>query len=324
MQVITDETSEQTAVREWRADDAIDATLLVRDAERRHKRNGEPYLRLVLADRTATVPAVLWDAVDAPTLEPGDPIQVRGHFAEHDRYGAQLVIDELRRPPLGIVPWDALLDGPNRPIVELCDDLERLIGSIQDPHLAKLLRALLDPATPTGAAYRSAPAAKYNHHAYRSGLLEHSVEIAQLASAAAAVFDGIDRDLAVCGALLHDIGKLDAYASENGCADLTDAGQLEGEIALGYYRVRRAIEGIPDFPAGLARALLHVILAHHGCLEHGSPVVPGTREATLVHAIDNLSGQLGAFARLAKQTPPGERRSRYDRALGTRAFLGHE
>ena len=280
MQVTTNDASEQTAVREWRADDTVNATLLVREAERRHKRNGEPYLRLVIADRSAAVPAVLWDAVDAPTLEPGGPAEVQ--------------------------------------------DLERLSGSIQERHLAELLRALLDPATPTGAAYRQAPAARYNHHAYRSGLLEHSVEIAQLVSAAAALFDGVDRDLAVCGALLHDIGKLDAYASENGSADLTDASQLEGEFALGYYRVRRAIEDIPGFPAKVARALLHVILAHHGCLEHGSPVVPGTREATLVHAIDNLSGQLGAFARLAKQTPPGERRSRYDRALGTRAFLGHE
>ncbi len=219
------------------------------------------------------------------------------------------------------MPWDELLDGPNRPIAELCEDLDRLVGSISDPHLSQLLEGLLDPSGLTGAAYREAPAAKYNHHAYRSGLLEHSVEIAQLVSAAAAVFHGIDREVAVCGALLHDIGKLEAYAGENGCADLTDAGKLEGEIPLGYYRVRRAIEAIPGFPPEPARALLHVILAHHGCLEHGSPVVPGTREAALVHAIDELSGQLGAFARLARQTAPGKRWSRYDRALGTSAFF---
>jgi 3'-5' exoribonuclease len=120
---------------------------------------------------------------------------------------------------------------------------------------------------------------------------------------------------------LHDIGKLEAYAGEPGCAELTDAGKLEGEIPLGYYRVRREIERLAEFPSGLARSPLHVILAHHGCLEYGSPVVPATREAALVHAIDNLSGQLGAFDRLAKQTAPGERWSRYDRALGTSAFL---
>ena len=84
---------------------------------------------------------------------------------------------------------------------------------------------------------------------------------------------------------------------------------------------RREIEAIPGFPTELGRSLLHVILAHHGCLEYGSPVVPATREAALVHAIDNLSGQLGGFDRLAKQTPAGERWSRYDHALGTSAFL---
>ena len=137
-------------------------------------------------------------------------------------------------------------------------------------------------------------------------------------------FGHIDRDLAVCGALLHDIGKLEAYAGEHGCADLTDAGKLEGEIPLGYYRVRREIESIPGFPRDLARALLHVILAHHGCLEYGSPVVPGTREAALVHAIDNLSGQLGAFDRLREADAagralvalrPGPRRLRVPRRL---------
>ena len=263
----------------------------------------------------------MWDADEAPTLEPGDVVHVSGQFAEHPRHGRQLTIETLRRPPAHAVPWEDLLDGPARPIAELCADLDRLIASVQDPHLSQLIAGLLGSATPSGRAYREAPAAKYNHHAYRAGLLEHSVQIAQLVDAAAALFGAIDRDLAVCGALLHDIGKLEAYAGEHGCADLTDAGKLEGEIPLGYYRVRRAIEAIPGFPAELARSLLHVILAHHGCLEYGSPVAPATREAALVHAIDNLSGQLGAFDRLTKQTPAGERWSRYDHALGTSAFL---
>ena len=86
--------------------------------------------------------------------------------------------------------------------------------------------------------------------------------------------------------------------------------------------MRREIEAIADFPPDLARALLHAILAHHGCLEHGSPVAPGTREAALVHAIDELSGRLGAFDRLEKATAPGERWSPYDRVLGGCAFFG--
>jgi 3'-5' exoribonuclease len=125
----------------------------------------------------------------------------------------------------------------------------------------------------------------------------------------------------VTGALLHDIGKLDAYTSDPLAIDLTDAGKLQGEIPLGYYRVRRLIEDLPAFPSDLAAAVLHIILSHHGALEHGSPVVPCTREATLVHMIDNLGGRLGSFDRLEKELPDGSRWSGYDRALGGGAFF---
>ena len=87
--------------------------------------------------------------------------------------------------------------------------------------------------------------------------------------------------MAVTGALLHDIGKLDAYTADPLAIDMTDLGKLQGEIPLGYYRVRRLIEDLPGFPADLAVAVLHIILSHHGQLGHGSPVVPSTREATL-------------------------------------------
>ena len=145
--------------------------------------------------------------------------------------------------------------------------------------------------------------------------------MAQSVSAISATFPGIDRDVAVTGALLHDIGKLEAYTADPLAIDMTDLGKLQGEIALGYYRVRRLIEDLPGFPADLAAAVLHIILSHHGALEHGSPVVPCTREATLVHMIDNLGGRLGSFDRLEKALPDGSRWSGYDRALGGGAFF---
>jgi 3'-5' exoribonuclease len=125
----------------------------------------------------------------------------------------------------------------------------------------------------------------------------------------------------VTGALLHDIGKLDAYQIEAGGISMSDHGRLQGEIPLGYYRVRREIEQLPDFPPELAQAVLHIILSHHGTLEHGSPVVPCTREATLVHMIDNLGGRLGSFDRLEKGLPDGQRWSAFDRALESAAFF---
>jgi 3'-5' exoribonuclease len=288
--------------------------LLVREVEQRTKRDGSAFLRLTLADRSGTVPAVLWDADDA--IGPGAPLRVRGRFAEHPRYGRQLTISDVAVPAADDVRWDDLVDGPPRPVSDLLDALDVLLASIEDAHLSTLLTRLVD------RRFTEMPAAKFNHHAYRSGLLDHSLAVAQAVSAAAAIFPGIDRDLAVTGALLHDIGKLEAYTSEHGCIDFADAGRLEGEIPLGYYRVRREIEATPGFPPDRARALLHIVLSHHGCLEHGSPVVPSTREAALVHAMDNLSGQLGAFDRLEKETAPGEPWSRYDRAVGSAAFFG--
>jgi 3'-5' exoribonuclease len=171
------------------------------------------------------------------------------------------------------------------------------------------------------ARYRDAPAAKRYHQAYRHGLLEHSLMVAQAVSAISATFPGIDRDVAVTGALLHDIGKLEAYDVDAGLISMSDHGRLYGEIPLGYYRVRRAIERLDNFPPDLEQAVLHIILSHHGSLEHGSPVVPCTREATLVHMVDNLGGRLGSFDRLEKELPAGEQWSGYDKALGGGAFF---
>ncbi len=200
--------------------------------------------------------------------------------------------------------------------------LRELLATIQDRQLRYLLERFFGEDSENWARFRDAPAAKTYHQAYRHGLLEHTVSVAQAVSAAAAYFPGIDRDVAVTGALLHDIGKTEAYNDDPLAIDLTDAGRLQGEIPLGYYKVRREIEDIPSFDPALAQAVLHIILAHHGSLEHGSPVVPATREAVLVHMIDNLGGRLGSFDRLERQLPAGESWSGFDRALSGSAYFG--
>jgi 3'-5' exoribonuclease len=102
---------------------------------------------------------------------------------------------------------------------------------------------------------------------------------------------------------------------------MTDKGRLYGEIPLGYYRVRHATETIDGFPEELAEALAHIILSHHGSLEHGSPVLPCTREATLVHMADNFGARMGSFDRLQKSLPAGQEWSAFDKGLGAGAFF---
>lgn len=304
----------------------IDQVLLVRACERRLRRDGGDYLRLQLGDRTGAVVAMIWDDIArveslAPT---GSPIHVSGRYAVHPRFGPQISVRSLSAAPPGSFSMADLLDGPPRGPEQMEHDLRELIATIRQPHLAVLLERVFDARSELWALYRTAPAAKYYHQAYRHGLLEHCLSVAQAVSAISATFPGIDRDVAVTGALLHDIGKLEAYgqAGPDGLTfDLTDLGRLHGEIPLGYYRIRRLIEDIEGFPRELAWAVGHIILSHHGSLEHGSPVVPCTREATLVHMIDNLGGRLGSFDRIEKELPAGEQWSGYDRALGGGAYF---
>jgi 3'-5' exoribonuclease len=304
----------------------VDQVLMVRASERRQRRDGGDYLRLQLGDRTGALSCMVWEelAEVEGIAGPGTPVQVRGRYTVHPRFGPQINLRALEPAAAGSYRESDLLDGPAREIGQMESEVRDLLATIQEPHLRRLLERVFGESSETWAGYRVAPAAKHYHQAYRHGLLEHCLGVAQAVSAISATFAGIDRDVAVTGALLHDIGKLEAYADEGGqgqAIDLTDAGRLHGEIALGYYRIRRAIEDIEGFPAHLAQAVGHIILSHHGTLEHGSPVVPCTREATLVHMIDNLGGRLGSFDRLEKELAPGRRWSGFDRAIGAGAFF---
>jgi len=297
--------------------------LVVRQVELRQRRDGAEYLKLALGDRTGSVVAMVWDEVaqSRELCRAGEIVHVSGRYSVHPRYGPQLGLQGLRTAADGEYDVDDLVDGPPRSADQMETDLRGLLATIQNPHLRRLLGIVFGEGSPTWTAYREAPAAKYYHQAYRHGLLEHCLSVAQAVSAISATFPGVDRDVAVTGALLHDIGKLEAYQLQGGTIEMTDEGRLQGEIPLGYYRVRRAIERLVGFPEELARAVLHIILSHHGSLEHGSPVVPCTREATLVHMVDNLGGRLGSFDRIEKELPAGEQWSSFDKGIGGGAYF---
>jgi len=304
--------------------DAVAGAFAVRERERRSRKSGEDFVRLVVGDRTGTVEAIAWDGVEEcwQVAAPGAVVFVEGRFSVHPQYGAKITIKEIRPAREDEFEHAELAEGPPTPVDRLEAALRELVATIQDPRLRALLDRVLGPDSAIWRRFRVAPAAKYYHQAYPHGLLDHTVSVAQAVSAAAAAFPGLDRDVAVTGALLHDIGKVEAYNDDPLAIDLTDAGRLQGEIPLGYYLVRREIEAIDGFDPELAQAVLHIILAHHGSYENGSPVIPATREATLVHAMDNLGGKLGSFDRIERELPDGERWSRFDRGIDSAAYFG--
>jgi 3'-5' exoribonuclease len=319
-------TTTRCFVRDLADGQDVNEVFVVRTHTRRQRRSGEAFLKLQLGDTTGAVEAVIWDSVDelAGVCPAGAVVRILGRYTVDERYGAAITVRRMRAAAEHEYDLADLTEAPPVPYEQMAADLESLVETIQQPHLRMLLARLIDPNTDTGAAYHAAPAAKYYHQAYRHGLLEHCLSVAQGVSALAAgpFRAGLDRDLAVTGALLHDIGKTEVYAGANGAIELTDRGKLLGEIPLGYYRVRREIERIDGFPPDEAEGLLHIILSHHGKLEHGSPVVPCTREATLVHFVDNLGGNLGSFDRIEKTLADGANWSDYDRGISASAYFG--
>jgi 3'-5' exoribonuclease len=310
-------------VRDLAEGELVHGAFAVRERSRLSRRNGDDFLKLVVADRTGAVEAVAWDDVDDcfEFTAPGAVVFIEGPFSVHPQYGAKVTIKSIRPATDGEYDHADLVEGSPVPVDHLEQGLRDLLGTIQNPHLRALLDRFFAPDSRIWSRFREAPAAKYYHQAFTHGLLDHSLSVAQAVSAAAAAFPGIDRDLAVTGALLHDVGKTQAYNDDPLAIDLTDAGRLQGEIPLGYYLVRRAIESIEGFDPELGQAVLHIVLSHHGALEHGSPVIPATREATLVHAMDNLGGKLGSFDRIERELPEGQTWSKFDRGLASAAYF---
>ncbi len=315
--------AERVFVRDLAEGDRVSGAFAVRERSRLTRRNGEDFVKLIVADRTGAVEAVAWEDVDVcfECSEPGTVVYIEGRFSVHPQYGSKITLDSIRPALDEEYEHVDLVEGSPVPVEHLETGLRDLLATIQNPQLRALLDLFFAPESRIWKRFSVAPAAKYYHQAFAHGLLDHSLSVANAVSSAASAFPGVDRDVAVTGALLHDIGKTQAYNDDPLAIDLTDAGRLQGEIPLGYYLVRRAIESIEGFDRELGQAVLHIVLSHHGALEHGSPVVPATREATLVHAMDNLGGKLGSFDRIERELPDGQSWSKFDRGLDSAAYF---
>lgn len=312
-------------LRDLDAGAPVDRVLLVRAAARRRRRDdGSEYLRLELGDRSQALVAIVREDVDAIAAfaERGAAVRFRGIVEEDERFGRQLALESLAPVDRATVDLAELTEGPAIPVAELERRFQALIARTADRWLRLLLERVFDRETPFWLRFREAPAAKFFHEAYPHGLLDHTLRVTEAVEALAPLFPDVDRDVAVAGALLHDIGKAEAYTTDPLAPDLTDLGRLEGHIVLGYEIVRAAVEALEGFPAETALAVRHIVLSHHGKQEYGSPVVPATREAVLVHHADDLAARMGSFDRLQRGLAPDAQWSAYDRGVGSAAYFG--
>jgi 3'-5' exoribonuclease len=279
----------------WFIDDLVPGTefsgglFQVRGVTPRPSGTNRPKITLELADRTGTRKAKSWDIDDALSAQllsgAVTYVSVSGIVEAGGNYVGEVKMTGLEAAP---VPEDVRPFLPElRP--HHGNDKKRffaLVHGIGFPPLRELLRVLFQPHA---KAFYEAYAAERRHHAYRGGLLRHTVEVAEMCQNACRIFPELRHDLLVCGALLHDFGKLLELDS---LGNLTETGVLVGHIGEGMYRVRRAAESVPELPASIAQELTHLILSHHGQKEYGSPQTPATLEAQVLTHCDQLSASV--------------------------------
>lgn len=308
------------AIRDLVPGDRVEEFFALRKVERKEYQGGER-LSLEFGDASGRIEGVMWEGYEGvlDQLTPGAIVKVRGQVGVF-REKPQLKVERIRT-----VTDDDSVDlssfVPRAPVepATLASELVRFIESVQDEFLSRLLANLLSEG-PTRDAYLQAAGGKRWHHDSIGGLAEHSLNMARIVDVLCHVYPDLDRDLLICGALLHDIGKIEQYEIST-MIDYSDEGRLVGHINTGDFRVTTAMRAIEGFPAKTEQLLRHLIVSHQGQMETGSPVVPQTREAFILYYADEIDSKMGALRHVAEKT--GERPwSDYVNLIGRHIYFG--
>ncbi|HIE05646.1 MAG TPA: HD domain-containing protein [bacterium (Candidatus Stahlbacteria)] len=271
--------------------DKVEGVFIINKMRITPKRSGENYIFIELRDRTGTIPAFVWDDVEenAEILKDEFYIRVIGE-AETYNGRLQVRVHALSRADVGAIKMEDLFQSSPRDQRLLEERLQAHIKSITNPWFKKLVEQVFGN-NDFYNQFITSPAAIKKHHNYLNGLLDHTVEVCDLAVAVSGILPDLDHDLILAGALIHDIGKIAEYKIGRGI-EFTEKGNLIGHIILGYEMVVKEIESIDGFPEEIRMKILHMILSHHGKEEWGSPKKPAIPEAYLLHTLDNLSSKI--------------------------------
>ncbi|KFA94316.1 HD domain-containing protein [Archangium violaceum] len=338
--------------KDLREKDSVNTVFRVTKKERVTARSGKVFLSVVLVDKSGEIDARVFDKVEAlePTFSPGDYVLVRGNvIGFHGK--SQVVIEALEKldpepldpkefePPAREeqpAPKAAAPAREEQPAPKAREEQAtpkaggdghggaRAVGQIRelitervnDPNVKALLLAFLDDAQ-IAAGLPHAPAAKGIHHAYRGGLADHLLSVMRLTLRVADHYPMADRDLLLAGAFLHDVMKVAEISPDKGF-EYTDEGKLVGHLVMTAQKIREKTLAIPNFPPLLEQHLTHLVLSHHGRLEYGSPKLPMTIEAHIVHALDSLDSRIASWVEAMQRDPNDkwtENLKLYDRQL---------
>jgi 3'-5' exoribonuclease len=281
------------------------------DINTKSAKNGSTYFEFVLGDASDEVKVRVFS--DSPlksvltTLKPGTPVRVGGTMGEFAgrpefRVDALAAITDTEKSDPAIM--GRLTPVSQQDPIKMREELGAIIKRIPHATLRALVESILEEH---GERFYDSVAATGMHHAYRHGLLEHTLRMARCAEALLPLYPRVDHSLAVSSIILHDVGKIQEYTKlEPGMprAGFTRAGNLHGHLVLGAFIVREHAIKV-QLEASLRERVEHVLLSHHTMREYGACQTPSTPEAVFVARIDDMDAKLSAIEEELRKAPPG-------------------
>lgn len=301
-------------VADIRENQLVDAMFLVASKNHGVTKGGSGYLTLKLLDRTGEIEARVWERAEdlARGFDKNDFVRVRGQATLYQGKIQIRVQDVIRVDESKVAAEDFLPKSEKDPEAMLAE-LQAVLRTMKNPHLLALAEACFADDE-LMRLLKQAPGAKTIHHPYLSGLLEHTLSLLKLILKVVENYRGVDVDLLLIGGFLHDIGKVYEFTYDR-ALDYTDAGQLLGHLVMEVELVSKKIDAIAGFPAELALLVKHMVVSHHGAYEFGSPKLPQTLEAVILHALDDLDGKVQAIQNMPEKEP-GSKWTAFHRAYG--------
>lgn len=253
-------------------------------------RAGKNYLSLKLQDKTGMVDAKVWDLNnEIKSFEENDYIKIDGMVTVYNNE-IQINIKRIRKSMEGEYDPMDYIPCTEKNLDEMYDKLMGYMKTIKDPYLKKLLEEIFYNNKKVAAEFKYHSAAKNIHHSYMGGLVEHTLSVVEICDFMAGRYKYVNRDILISSAMLHDVGKV-FELSDFPVNDYTDDGQLLGHLMIGLDLIGEAAAKIDGFPARLLSIMKHCMLAHHGEYEYGSPKLPKTIEAFILHCADDMDAK---------------------------------
>jgi 3'-5' exoribonuclease len=301
----------KTYAADIKENENVDSLFLVRDKTSSVTKAGNPYLKVRLGDRTGEIEGRIWSSAEsfAEFFQRDDFVRIKGKAVFfQDRL--QVNISDIGRVEEEGITLTDFFPTTEKDIGQMCASLIQISQEVENPHLRNLL-ILFWNDQPFLEGFRKAPASKQIHHAYIGGLMEHTLSLAKLVKSNACHYAGLNTDLLMTGAILHDIGKV-YELSYRRSFDYSDEGRLLGHILIGIEKLEEKIRLLADFPKDLSVLLKHLLLSHHGQYIYGSPKKPMTLEAVMLHHLDDMDAKVSGLQEFLKtKVPSGARWSAY-------------